>query len=146
MAKQDKNEDNVELKDRDLSFEKDLKKVGVVVQDLKQPRKKCVFQCWLTDEEKRLKKKRNDPVCEAKLLRKFGGLNFYDPDTNFTYTVHTENMVWEAYHGYAALGVKKGDRPEDLVLQFWLDLPCNMIKVTGEQPDGVKIVKNHPQK
>ena len=38
-------------------------------------------------------KKRNDPVCEAKLLRKFGGLNFYDPDTNFTYTVHTETVV-----------------------------------------------------
>ena len=35
MAKQGKNEDNVELEDRDLSFEKDLEKVGVVVQDLK---------------------------------------------------------------------------------------------------------------
>ena len=73
MAKQDKNEDDVEFGDRDLSFEKDLEKVGVVVQDLKQPMKKRVFQCWLTDEEKRWMKKRKDPVCEAKLLRKFGG-------------------------------------------------------------------------
>ena len=46
-AKQDKNEDNVELEDRDLSFEKDLEKVGVVVQDLKRPMKNRVFQCWL---------------------------------------------------------------------------------------------------
>ena len=44
-------------------------------------------------------KKRNDPVCEAKLLRKFGGLNFYDPDTKATYKVHTEHMHWEKYHG-----------------------------------------------
>ena len=66
MAKQDKNEDNVEFEDRDLSFEKDLEKVGVVVRDLKRPMKKRVFQCWLTDEEKRWMKKKNDPACEAK--------------------------------------------------------------------------------
>ena len=43
MAKQDKNEDNVDLEGADLSFEKDLEKVGVVVQDLKRPTKKRVF-------------------------------------------------------------------------------------------------------
>ena len=37
MANQDKNDDNVKLEDQDLSFERDLKKVGVVVQDLKRP-------------------------------------------------------------------------------------------------------------
>ena len=79
-----------------------------------------------TDKEKKWTKNRNYPVCNAKLLRKFGGLNFYDPDTNFTYTVHTENMFWEAYHGYAALGVKEGDRPKDPALPFWLELPCNI--------------------
>ena len=47
-ARQDKNEDNVEFEDQDLAFEKDLEKVGVVVRDLKQPMKKCGFQCWLT--------------------------------------------------------------------------------------------------
>ena len=63
------------------------------MQDLKRPIKKRVFQCWLTDEEKRLKKKRNDPVCEAKLLRKFGGLNFYDPDTKTIFTVHARESA-----------------------------------------------------
>ena len=37
MAKQGKNEDTVEFEDLDLSFEKDIEKVGVVVQDLKRP-------------------------------------------------------------------------------------------------------------
>ena len=35
MARHDKNEDNVEFEDRDLSFKRDLEKVGAVVQDLK---------------------------------------------------------------------------------------------------------------
>ena len=84
-------------------------------------------------------------MCEAKLLRKFGGLNFYDPDTKTMYMVHTANLVWETYHGYAALGVKKGDRPEDPTVPFWLELPCDMIKETNDQPDGVEIVKEPPQ-
>ena len=86
--------------------------MGVVVQDLKRPMKKSVFQCWLGDE--------------AKLLRKFGGLNFYDQDTNFTYTVHTVNMVLGHRHGYTALGVKEGDRPEDPAAPFWLELLASL--------------------
>ena len=86
-------------------------------------------------------KKRNDPVCKAKLLRKFGGLNFYDPDTNATYTAHTENMYWEAYPGYAALGVKEGDRQKDPAESFRLELLCKMTKETDDQPDGVELMK-----
>ena len=95
----------------------------------------------MNDKEKRWMKKRNDPVCGAKLLRKFGGLNFYNPDTKAKYTVHTENMYWEAYHGYAALEVKENDRPEDPAVPFWLELLCEMIKVTDVQPDNVELVK-----
>ena len=73
LARDNKNEDNVEFEDQDLDFDKDLEKVGVVVRDLKRPTEKHVFQCWLTGEEERWTKKKNDPVCEAKLLRKFGG-------------------------------------------------------------------------
>ena len=85
------------------------------------------------------------PVCQAKLLRKFGGLNFYDPGTNITYKVHTQSMYWENWHGYAALGVKEGDKPEDPAEPFWLELLCNMIKETDNQPDGVELVKEPPQ-
>ena len=87
LARQDKNEDNIVFEDQDLAFDKDLEKVGVVVRDLQRLMKKRVFQCWLTDKEKRWMKKRKNPVCKAKLLRKFGGLNFYDPDTKTMYTV-----------------------------------------------------------
>ena len=71
-------------------------------------------------------------------------MNFYDSDTNFTYTVHTANMFWEARHGYASLGVNEGDRPEDPGLPFWLELLCKMIKETHEQPNDVKLVKKPP--
>ena len=37
-----------------------------------------------------------------------------------------------------------GDRPEDPALPFWLELLCKMIKVTDEQRDGVKLVKEPP--
>ena len=65
-------EENVEFEDQELAFNKDLKKVGVVVRDLKRLMKKCVFKCWLTDEEKKRKKKK-DSVYQAKLLMKFWG-------------------------------------------------------------------------
>ena len=72
-------------------------------------------------------------------------MNFYDPDTNVTYTVHTENMVWENRHGYVALGVKEGDKPEDPAEPFQLVLLFNMIKETYDQSDGVELAKEPPQ-
>ena len=68
-------------------------------------------------------------------------MNFYDPDTKATYTVHTENMYWEVYHGYAAPRVKEGDRSEDPAVAFRLELLCELIKVTDVQPDNVELVK-----
>ena len=53
LARDNNNKDNVEFEDQDLASNKDLKKVGVVVRDLKRPMNKRVFQCWLTNEEKR---------------------------------------------------------------------------------------------
>ena len=53
-------------------------------------------------------------------------------------------MVWETRHGYAALRVKEGDRPEDLTAPIWLELLCKMIKETDDQPDGVELVKKFP--
>ena len=51
-------------------------------------------------------------------------MNFYNPDTDFAYTVHTANMVWEHRYGYAALGVNEGGRPEDPAVAFRLELLC----------------------
>ena len=67
-----------------------------------------MFRRWLSKEEKKWRKKK-DAVHEAKLLKKFGGLNFYDPHNNVMCTVHTGNIEWEKRHGYVALGVKGGD-------------------------------------
>ena len=86
QAREDRREDHVDFKDQDLAFGQELEKVGVVVRELKRPVRKRVFRCWLSEEEKKWWKKR-DPVNEAKLLKKFGGLNLYDPDTDVMYTM-----------------------------------------------------------
>ena len=46
-----------------------------------------MFWAWLNEEEKKWWKMR-DAVHEAKLLRTFGGLNCYDPDTETMFKVH----------------------------------------------------------
>ena len=90
-------------------------------------------------------RKKRDPDNEAKLLKKFGGLNFHDPDNDFMYTVHTGNMEYKPRHGYLALGVKNGDKEEDLGLPFWLPLLCEMIKDTDRQTEGVEIIKERQE-
>ena len=101
--------DNDDFEDQDSAFEQELEKVGVLVRELKRPVRKRVFRCQFSEEEKKWSKKK-DALNEANILKKFGALNFYDPDTNVMYTVHTGNMEYEARHEYVALGVKDGDK------------------------------------
>ena len=115
-----------------------------MVRELKRPARKRVFRCWLSEEENKWCKKR-DPVNEARLLKKFGGLNFYDPDNDVMYTVHTGNMKYETRHGYVALGVKDRDKEEDPTLPFWLPLLCEMIKDTDSSRRGVDIIKERQE-
>ena len=95
-AKEDGREDNVDFQDQNLAFNKELEKVGVVARELKRPIKKRVFQCWLSKEEKEWRKKK-DAVHKAKLLKKFGGVNFYDLEV--MYTVHTTQVTWSGRNG-----------------------------------------------
>ena len=78
-------------------------------------------------------------------MKKFGGLSFYNPNTDVMYTVHTGNMEYEAGHGYVALGVKDGEKKEDPSQPFWLPLLCEMIRDTDKQPEGVEIIKERQE-
>ena len=129
-----------------MVFDKELEKVGVVVRELKRPASQRVVQCWLNAKEVHWRKKR-DPVYEAKLLKKFGRLNLYNPDDKVMFTVHTVNMDLENWHGYVALGVKDGDTEDDLVVPFWFELLLDLIKdKNGEVARGGRAREGAPER
>ena len=72
-AREERREDSVDFEDQYLASGQELKNVGVVVWGLKRPVRKRAFRCWLSKEENEWWKKR-DPVNEARLLKKFGGV------------------------------------------------------------------------
>ena len=78
-------------------------------------------------------------------MKKFGGLNCNDPDTDVMYTVHTGNMEYETRHGYVALSVKGEGKEEDPTQPFWLPLLCEIIRDTDKQPEGVEIIKERQE-
>ena len=76
---------------------------------------------------------------------KFGGLNFYDPDHEVMFMVHTGNMDWERRHGYVALDMKDEDKAKDAAEPFWFDWLCDTIKEVNKQPEGAELVKERPE-
>ena len=72
-----------------VSFDLQLEKFGVDTVVLKQPATNRVFRAWVEDWEKDLLKM-NDCVAEARILAKYKGLIFWDPDTSANFTVHEE--------------------------------------------------------
>jgi hypothetical protein len=66
--------------DDNINFELQLEKWDVDSDKLKKPEVQCVFQAWVEDWEEEIRRM-NDAVVENKLLQKYQGLVFYDPDT-----------------------------------------------------------------
>ena len=69
----------------------DMASMGIDTDVLERPTTTRIFRAWVEDWE--LEGLRdNDAVMEARLLEKYKGLAFYDPDDGKTYTVATENL------------------------------------------------------
>lgn len=69
---------------------------------------KCYFEDWeLTDVRSK------DIVSQAKLLRKYGGLEFDDIDNGDHYTIDGDEMQWHRVNGWMVKAYKKGDDKED---------------------------------
>lgn len=70
------------------------KEFDIFVADVsKEPKKKRIFQAWEEEwEADSIKKK--DPVNEAKLLAKYGGLQWYDIDTRKTFYSNAAEVRW----------------------------------------------------
>jgi hypothetical protein len=73
--------------DMDIEFD-------MFIEDKKQEAKQIkVFKAWEEEWEEEATKKR-DPVHEAKLLQKYGGLQWFDPDKNKTYFSNDKEVRW----------------------------------------------------
>ncbi len=105
---------------------------------LKQPATARVFHAWVEDWEIGIRYK-NDPVTEARLLQKYKGLVFSDPDNNITYSVFEENMEYRrgSNNGWYVIAVSAEEGVEDEV--FSLELACELIGLT-QQASGVQVI------
>ena len=79
--------------DDDMNFDLQLEKYGVLTNELRGAATDRVFRAWVENWEMEIRFK-NDPVAEARLLQKYKGLVFTDPDNNQTYSIFEENMEY----------------------------------------------------
>lgn len=90
-------------------FDKSMEEYGYQAMAKKKARRE--FRAYLEDWEKEIAVKQ-DPVSEAKLLNKYGGLVWKDPDSGKLFTADTEYMVWQPKKrgevaGYCVLGLRE---------------------------------------
>ena len=86
-----------------------LNRYGIdIVSDVNIVSKK-IFRAWLEDWEKDILLD-NDPVHEAKFLKKYGGVVWYDIDENENFTASSEKMHFSRMKkekGYCVYGMKE---------------------------------------
>ena len=91
MEKIDASGPNAMFGDDDMNFDLQLEEFGVDTNALKEPATERVFRAWVEDWEVELRNK-NDSIAEARLLQKYKGLVFVDPDSKNTFSVCNKNM------------------------------------------------------
>ena len=76
-----------------------------IVQSLVAPRENNpddirIFHAWVEKWGKKKLGPSGDPIFEARLVRKYGGLKWLDPDSNFSRRVcHLERMLFTKARG-----------------------------------------------
>jgi hypothetical protein len=131
--------------DDDINFDLQLEKFGVDVAALKEAPAQRIFRAWVEDWEEEARKK-NDPVAEARLLQKYKGLVFFDPDTSSTFSIWEQNMEFHRGkgNGWFLLAVNADcdneDGEEGELEAFSLELAIELIAET-QQDIGVQVVQ-----
>ena len=138
--------DNVSFGYDDINFNLELEKFGVDMEALKQVPIRRVFRAWVEDWEEEARR-RNEAVCEAKLLAKYKGLVFRDPDNNNC--AFKVKVLWDENMEYR-LGRDGGgwfviadcnDDPENPFQEpFTLEIACELIGET-DQEEGIQVIK-----
>lgn len=87
-----------------------------------------LFHCWREDWE-RISEKTNDVVHETKLMKKYSGLRWYDPDTKKMFVADKDNMEWKRGIGWCVIGIR-----EDGEMEPWpVKLLPSLIKKTKQE-------------
>lgn len=117
--------------DNDIEFQLGLENFTAneaqgVVQQGQAPRR--LFHTWREDWEQ-VSSKMNDCVHETKLLRKYGGLRWLDPDSNNMFVAETDNMEWRRGLGWCVIAIR-----EDGEMEPWpVKLLPSLIKHTKQE-------------
>jgi hypothetical protein len=137
--------DNVSFGDDDINCNLELEKFGVDMEALKHVPIRRVFRAWVEDWEEEARK-RNDAVDEAKLLAKYKGLVFRDPDNNnCAFKVWEGNMEYRSGRGGGWFLIAEcNDDPENPLQEpFTLEIACELIGET-EQEEGIQVIVIKP--
>ncbi len=104
---------------------------------------KRVFRAWVEDWENECIKNK-DVVSEVRLLDKYKGLVFYDPDADKTYTIESKNMEWynksrkkNIDGGWYLLATSDEDEMDTFMVE---DELCSQIADTP-QDDSIEIIR-----
>jgi hypothetical protein len=131
--------------DEDIAFDLHLEQFGVNTAALRQPVVQRIFRAFVEEWEQEARKK-NDCVSEARLLAKYKGLVFVDPDTRKTYSVYDKNMEFRRGrgNGWFVLGVSAEQNTDDDDAEydaFSLEVTCEVIGDTP-QSDGIIVIRH----
>jgi hypothetical protein len=123
--------------DDDINFNLQLDKFGEDLLALKDVPVERIFRAWVEDWDHEARKK-NDPVAEAKLIAKYKGLVFCDPDTGNAFTVWHKYLEFRSGKGggWFVIGECADDPNEILLEPFTLGLACELIW-EAEQKNGI---------
>jgi hypothetical protein len=127
--------------DEDLAFDLHLEMFGVDVATLKEPVVHRIFRAYVEEWEQEDRKK-NDCVAEARLLAKYKGLVFVDPDTEMTFSVYEKNMEFRRgkNNGWFVLAVCSDQDDSEDCEAFSLEVACEVIGDTP-QADGIIVIR-----
>ena len=122
----------------DINFDLQLEKFGVDTNILKEPAVQHIFRAWVEDWEQDARKN-NYVVAEARLLLKYRGLVFHDPDTDNGFSIYDQNMEFHRGrgNGWFVLRVCSTNAVEDE--GFLLDIACELIGGTP-QKEGIQVM------
>ncbi len=95
LEKLDATENNAMFGDDDINFDMQLERFDVDTGALKEPAVERIFRTWIKDWEEEARKKNE----EARLLTKYKGLVFNDPDSGSTFSVWDRNMEFRRGRG-----------------------------------------------
>jgi hypothetical protein len=128
-----KKEENMELwTDNDVEFQLGLENwEGLeAIGGVRPTRPKRLFHTWREEWEK-LSIKTNDVVHEAKLLNKYGGMRWQDPDNQMMYVAESDNLEWRRGIGWCVLGMDELGE-----LEAWpIKMLPSLIKVATQEVD-----------